>query len=115
MSIEHELKGALRRKPAPEGFAARVMSAARKEERGAATAAAGSVVAEGSGATPSRWWRAAAAAVLLTAILGGWTAHTVAERRAGEKARREVLLALHITGEKVRYAQSQVQTIGSHD
>ncbi|HSP14413.1 MAG TPA: hypothetical protein VLV78_06655 [Thermoanaerobaculia bacterium] len=57
-------------------------------------------------------WRAVAATLMLTAVLGGWTVHTIAERRAGERARREVLLALHIAGEKVHYAQSQVQDIG---
>lgn len=102
MNIEHELKSALRRKPAPEGFATRVMASVEAESGRPAgpTARAG-------------WWRAAAAAVLLTAILGGWAAHTVAERRAGEKAKQELLLALQITGEKVRYAQSHVRTIGS--
>lgn len=104
MNIDDELKRTLRRKPAPDGFAARVIGAVEREESGRAHPAA---------SVPARWWRTAAAAVLLTAILGGWTAHTVAERRAGEKARQDVLLALHITGEKVRYAQSQVRTIGS--
>src|SRR5512141_2469972 len=104
MSIDNELKSALRREAAPEGFAARVLGAVEREESGRAHPAA---------SAPARWWRSAAAAVLLTAILGGWAAQTVAERRAGEKAKQEVLLALHITGEKVRYAQSQVRTIGS--
>ncbi len=102
MNIEHELKSALRRKPAPAGFATRVLAAVEAERGMPARLAA-----------QAGWWRAAAAAVLLTAILGGWTAHTVAERRAGEKARKELLLALQITGEKVRYAQSHVRTIGA--
>lgn len=53
-----------------------------------------------------------AAALMLTALAAGWTAHTIAERRAGERARDDVLLALRIAGSKVHYAQSQVHEIG---
>jgi hypothetical protein len=58
---------------------------------------------------------AVAASVTLTALLGGWAAHTVHERREGERARDQVLLALKIAGEKVRYAQQEVRTIGTND
>ena len=44
--------------------------------------------------------------------LGGWAAHTIHERREGERAREQVLLALKIAGEKVRYAQQEVRQIG---
>ena len=97
--MEQELKNALRRKQPSADFAQRVMNeinrGLRTEDRGLRT-----------------HWRAVAAALTLTAILGGWTAHTIAERRAGERAKDEVLLALRITSAKVRYAQSQVHDIG---
>jgi anti-sigma factor RsiW len=100
MDLEKSLKSALGRKTPPPDFTARVMSA----------------IAAGEAKTPvvrRRWLRAAAAAVMFTAIAGGWTAHQVAERRAGERARDEVMVALHIAGAKVRYAQQQVHDIGS--
>jgi hypothetical protein len=54
-------------------------------------------------------WRAAAATFLLATILGGWGAHEAIERRQGERARQQVLLALRITGTKVAHAQHEVQ------
>lgn len=99
MSLETELKDALRRVPAPEGFANRVLERVRNEERRSAR---------------SPWWRAIAAAVLLAAILGGWGAHEMIERRQereGQRAREQVLLALRITGEKVAHAQRGVRHI----
>ena len=98
MDFEAHLKSALRRKEPPHGFTARVVETANRGTSG-----------EARGHRP---WRAVAATIALTALLGGWTAHRVMERRAGERARREVLLALHIAGEKVHYAQTQVQEIG---
>jgi len=96
--MEKELRNALRRKEPPADFAQRVM---KEINRGPRTEARG-----------QRHWRAVAAAFTLTVLLGGWTAHTIAERRAGERAKDEVLLALRIAGSKVRYAQSQVHDIG---
>ena len=100
MSLENDLKDALRRVPAPEGFANRVLERVRNEER----------------RRPARWhwWRAVAATFLLAAILGGWGAHEMIERRQereGQRAREQVLLALRITGEKVAHAQRGVRHI----
>ena len=101
--LEDELKRALARKSAPDGFAERVMQ--RIDDAG-----------EGAGATPKRQrgWRAIAAGLLLTAVAGGWAAQKAIERREGETARREVLIALHIASSKVRTAQQHVHEIGSH-
>jgi len=100
MDIEEQLRSALKREEPSIGFRERVVAAAhrgpRTEDRGR-----------------HRYWRAAAAALALTAMLGAWTAHTINERREGEKARDEVMLALHIAGAKVHYAQTQVHKIGS--
>jgi hypothetical protein len=96
--LEEQLRSALKRESPRQGFRDEVVAAAirgsRPEARGL-------------------WWRAAAAALVLTATLGAWTAHTIAERREGERAKDEVMLALRIAGSKVHYAQKQVHDIGS--
>jgi len=98
MDLEGQLKNALRRKEPAPGFASRVM---RRVDRGPRTEDRGHFR-----------WRAAAAVLMLSALLGGWAAHEIAARRAGERAREKVLLALHIAGSKVRYAKTQVHGIG---
>lgn len=98
MNLEHDLKRVLRRQSPPPGFASRVMQRIEREK------------------APKRaWWRAVAASLALTAILGGWAAREVHQRREGERAKEQVLLALRIASEKVRYAQHEVRDIGSHD
>lgn len=98
MNLDDDLRRALRRElPAP-GFASRVLQ--RIEE-------------DRPVARRPRWWRAVAASLTLTAVLGAWAAREIHERREGERAREQVLLALRIAGEKVRYAQHEVRDIGS--
>lgn len=99
MSLEQDLRHALRRQSPAPGFASRVLQRIEHERA----------------PKRNRWWRAVAASVTLTALLGGWAAHTIHERREGERAREQVLLALKIAGEKVRYAQHEVRTIGSNE
>ena len=101
MNLERELKDALERKSPPPGFAESVMKKIRQE---------------GQAPLPVRHanrWRAVAAATLLTAVIGGWAAHQAAERREGERAKEEVLLALRITSEKLSDAREHVNEIGS--
>ena len=97
--FDHELQQALARTSAPDGFAKRVLARLGEPE------------------TPRQWhWPAAstlrriAAVVALTAALGGLTAHQVSEHRRteGERARREVMTALHIASAKMRVAQRAV-------
>lgn len=102
MNLEDDLRRALRRESPAPGFASRVLQRIERDS------------------TPRRsrtTWRSIAASLTLTAVLGGWAAHTVHERRQadGERAREQVLLALRIAGEKVRYAQHEVRDIGSND
>ena len=107
MSLEHDLKHALRRESPPAGFASRVMQRIEQQE-------------------PRRWrpWRAAAASFILMTVLGSLAGYVIHERRQaeayliherqqaeGERAREQVLLALRIAGEKVRYAQHEVRDI----
>ncbi len=102
-NLEDDLKRALARQSAPDGFAERVMQRVDDAVRIA-------------GATQRRRsaWRAIAAGLLLTAVAGGWGAQKAIERREGERARDEVLIALHIASAKVRSAQQHVHQIGSH-
>lgn len=99
MNLENDLERALGRKDAPAGFADRVM---QRIERG-----------ESPAAKRPTWWRAAAASFTLAAMLGGYATHRVVEHRRGERAKEQVLTAMRIAGEKVRYAQQEVRGIGS--
>jgi hypothetical protein len=96
MSLEHDLRHALRRESPPSGFASRVMQRIDQQER-----------------TRRRPWRTVAASFVLMSVLGGSAAYVIHERRQaeGERAREQVLLALRIAGEKVRYAQHEVRDI----
>lgn len=106
--LERALKRALRREDPPEGFDLRVIAKLREREL----------------AHPSRprifsWMRTpvfrfAASAALLLAIFSGVVEYQRIERRreAGEAARRELLLALRITGSKLQYAQDKVNRSG---
>lgn len=102
-SLATSLKRALRRESPPAGFAGRVME---RIERG-----------DTRRPRPARW-RAVAASLTLAILLGGYGTHKLAEQRReeGERARQQVLQAMTIAGEKVRYAQQEVRAIGSrHD
>jgi hypothetical protein len=96
MNIDEELSKTLARTSAPDGFADRVL--ARLSETKAA----------GWPAASTR--RRIAAAIVLTAALGGLTAHQIVEHRRseGERARRELMTALHIASAKMRVAQRAV-------
>ena len=96
MNLEDDLRRTLRRESPPSGFASRVMQRIEQQE-------------------PRRWrpWRTVAASFVLMTVLGGSAAYVIHERRQaeGERAREQVLLALRIAGEKVRYAQHEVREI----
>jgi hypothetical protein len=104
MPLEKDLEIVLRRERPPAGFAARVMDRVEEEERSRRRPAS-----RGHGS----WWRAIAAMLLLTIAGGGWLAHNEIERREGERARAQVLLALRITGAKMHAAREQVRDLGS--
>ena len=104
MNLENDLRRALRHESPEPGFANRVLARIEADLRSAPPPA-----------SRTRWWRAIAASVMLTAVLGGWAAHEIRERREGERAKQQVLLAMRIAGEKVRYAQEEVRSIGTND
>ena len=85
MDLEEQLKEALARKPAPDGFAGRVTARARVRRSSA-----------------SRW--ASAAAVLLI-VAGGGAAY---RQHQGAVAKEQVMTAMKITAVKLHRIQTQV-------
>jgi hypothetical protein len=86
--FEKELQQALERRPAPPSLKRKVM-----ERRGLATMER----------RHTYWvaWQRVAAGLLLACILGGameWQLRRSEERRRGEEARRQVMIALRVTG-----------------
>ena len=111
MSLEDDLKRALRRVPAPEGFAERVRTVilSRADDEGSQP--------QRSFATlrmTGQWWRAIAATLLLGAILGGYGVRETVRRREGERAKEQVLLALRITGTQLARAQREARDHMTH-
>lgn len=92
--FEKEMREQLRARPAPAGFVERVMARAPERRR-----------------LWPLWqpaWRwAAIAAVIVVTVLGG-VERDRQQRIAGERARQQVLLALHITGTTLRQVQEKV-------
>ena len=94
MNFEDDLTRALARKSAPDGFADRVVSRIAAPRH-----------------RTSWTLRRIAAAIVITVSLGGLTAHQIIEHRRieeGERARRELMTALHIASAKMRVAQRAV-------
>lgn len=113
-----DLKHTLARKSPDPGFADRVMARIAAEERLAPGAGRldqqRSVFTRRQASGARRFFQAVAATLLLTALGGGYAAQKAIERREGERAKDEVMLALRIAGAKVRHAQQQVRDIGAH-
>jgi hypothetical protein len=92
--LETELKSAMRRREAPEGFADRVMTRIPQHRK-------------------QRWsysWVAAAAAAMIAVFGGGFFEYQKTERlrRDGERAKSELVLALEIASEKLQYTRAKV-------
>ena len=110
---EDDLRAALRRKDPGESFAERVMvRVSQLQARVTATPKAGSRL---SGLWHRLWLRPArtgAVAVMLIAggSLGFVRYRDVQQRRAGEVAKRQALLALRITNAKLNHVIERVKT-----
>ena len=138
MTLENDLKRALRRQAPAPGFAGRVMQRIEADDEVPRSASGSSELLGGNPPEEPRgaprnprnsrnprnprnsrntshpaWWRAAAASVTLAVLLGGYATHRVVEHRRGERAKEQVLTAMRIAGEKVRYAQQEVRGIGT--
>src|SRR5436309_425423 len=105
MSLENDLRQAMRRVPAPQGFAERLRTVILSRPA-TALGTGGDKGSQPRRSFPFRFaalsvrvrmtaqrWRAVAATLLLGAIVGGWGAHEAIERRReGQRAREQVLL-----------------------
>jgi hypothetical protein len=93
--FERELKMALERRPAPPTLKGRVM-----ERRGQRRRPQRSLI-----------WMRLAATLLIVALLGGglrWGLQEREERRQGEEARRQVMIALRITGKALNQVNTRI-------
>jgi len=96
--FEKELQQALQRRPAPPSLKRRIM-----ERRGLVTMER----------RHSHWvvWRRVAAGLLVAAMLGGamqWKLRREEQRRQGEEVRRQVMIALRITGHALNEMNAQL-------
>lgn len=95
--LEQSLRAALAKVPAPAGLTERILAriGARRGRR-------------------APWWRipavrlALAAALLAAMAVGGVMAYQGQRRARGERARRQVMLALRITGARLHAVQAQI-------
>jgi len=93
--FEQQLRLVLEQVPAPPGLRRRVI-----ERRDAQRTARRRRV---------MWWRRLALATAVVCMLaGGWFWHGIQQRRDGEEARRQVILALRITSRALTEMQSQL-------
>lgn len=93
--FERELREQLSVREAPEGFADRVMArVARREKR--------------SWFRQPLWHWAAATALAAVVALGAGLQYQHEQRREGEQARAQVLLALRITGTTLRDVERKI-------
>src|SRR4030095_12021100 len=96
--LERDLREALRRRQPPSDFADRVLARTRQSE---------SVRRR-----PPIWGWLAAAAALLLLIVGGNAFIQEQRRRAeGERAKEQLMVALRITGSKLRDAQMKITNV----
>lgn len=100
--IEAELRQALQRRPAPPQLKQKIMAGRERAAR-------------------QRGWqrnvllmRMAAGLLIVTVLagLGDWSYRRAEEKRKGEEARREVMIALRITGQALNTVQ---QKLAEHD
>lgn len=107
--FEEELRNALRREAAPEGFAERVLARTKREEQPGAKA--WRQFWAFASAPVFRWALAAAAVCVM--IAAGLVHHQRRDRlrREGELARVQVRQALHIASVKLNVTRKRVQEI----
>ncbi len=103
--FEQELRDAMRREPAPEWFADSVLARIRDEQQ-----SRGKALSRFS--LPAGWLRWAAGLAMLVVVLGGLRFEQVRQERIqGEAAKQQLILALKVTGSKLRIAQERVHAI----
>ena len=98
MSIERDLREALRRPDPPAGFAERVMERVALEGKRPAGAL-----------FPARRQLGAAAMVILLLGAGSWGAYRYEQNRRAEEAAHDVIAALRLTSEKLNLAKENLE------
>ena len=94
--FEQELKQALERRPAPPSLKRKIMARKRANDT------------QKIHQRVVFWQRLAASIVLCGAVGGGVTWHNVQERRKGEAAREQVMVALRIAGHALNQMNEQL-------
>lgn len=106
-SLETELRQALRREDPPDWFAEGVMARVRAERAKPRL---------NWWTSPGGWMRWTAAVATLAVVFGGVRWEQIRRERAqGEEAKAKLILALRVTGEKLRMAQVRVQSLERND
>ena len=106
--LEDELRNAYRREQPPAGFEARLM--ARLGERRE------SLWRRILGALSTPVWRVACAGALsLVVVAGLHYQQEQRERVRGEEAKRQLLVALHVTGDKLHSIHGKVRALGAEE
>jgi hypothetical protein len=95
--FERELQQGMLRLPAPPGLKRKIMARKRVSD------------AEKSHRRVVWWQRLAASIVLCGAVGGGITWHNVQQRRKGEAARQQVMVALRIAGRALDQMNAQLE------
>lgn len=98
--FEQELRQALERRPAPPTLKQRVMEVRARRLRGRMRAV-----------PRMHSWMRIAASLLVVAMLAGtaeWGIQRQQERRRGEEARRQVMMALRITGRELNQVHTHL-------
>lgn len=103
--FEQELRQALERRPAPPTLKRSVMDERARRARQRMRLV-----------QPMHSWMRIAASLLIVAILAGtaeWGIQRQQERRRGEEARRQVMIALRITGRELNQVRTRLATHGT--
>ena len=105
MNLESDLRAAFKRNPAPPDFAVHVL--ARLEHRDVSPSPA--VIASRSSGLPGLRWMVTAAAMVLL-VIGGADYYIRQQTAAeAERVKKDAMLALQITGEKLALVQRKLQ------
>ena len=104
MSIEDDLRQALRRKPAPPDLVDRVMARIADSEPARPVVRPMGVIYR----APSRWLAAAAAVALVATGAARYYAHEQ-ELAKAERVKQEIGIALQITSAKLALVQQRVE------
>ena len=106
---DSELRRALRRVEAPDGFADRVRTRVEQSELVAPKRRAARALSDGGKPTRLAWAGALAlAATFIIAAGGAWYRAEEQRRAQGEEAKRQVLVSLNIASNKLRAIQAKV-------